>query len=87
MSTAIVHPDLVAWDHKGETEGCGQGQTDWADLILTGKPAGRCVSGGSMYFANGSLGGRAPQFTHDSKTTSRFMVAKFGDLDVDVLQV
>lgn len=56
---------------QDETEGCGQGQTDWADSTLTGKPADRCVSGGSMYFANGSLGGRASQFTHDSTTTSR----------------
>lgn len=42
---------------QGETDGCGKGQTDWVDVLLTGKPADGYVSGNSMYFANGSLVG------------------------------
>lgn len=54
MYTAIVRSSGMG--PQGETEGRGKGQTDWADLTLTGKPAGRCVSGGSMYFANFAWG-------------------------------
>lgn len=72
---------------QDETEGCGKGQTDWVDVVLTGKPADRYVSDSSMCFANVSLGGRTSQSTYDSKTTSRFMVDKIGDLDVGVLRV
>ncbi|POS78786.1 hypothetical protein DHEL01_v202805 [Diaporthe helianthi] len=58
---------------QGETEGCGDGETDWADADLTGKPADRWVSGDCVYFANGSLGGRASSSNYDSTNSSRIM--------------
>lgn len=72
---------------QDEIEGYGKGQTDWADVVLTGKPADRYVSDSSMYFANDSLGGRASQSTYNSKTTSRFMMAEVESLYAGVLQV